>query len=69
MYTIFISYCLIAVEPEASSAPRNASTVLMASRYEKHLPCKITGDNIRGNQKLFNDLLKVLSAKVYSRSP
>ena len=36
-----ISYCLIAVEPEASSAPRNASTVLMASWYEKHLLAKL----------------------------
>ena len=39
----------LAVVEEASTS-RNAFMVLMASRFEKHLPSKHAGENIRGDQ-------------------
>ena len=47
---------------EEASTSRNAFMVLMASRLEKHLPSKHAGENIRGDQKLYNDLLELLAA-------
>ena len=57
-----ISYCLAAKEEVAAESTRNAFTVLMASRLEKHLPSKVMGENIRGNQRVYNDILDVLAA-------
>lgn len=58
VYPVFLHH----IVPLPVAVPtRNALSVLMASRFEKHLPRKLTGDNLHGDQKLYNDLVASLN--------
>jgi len=49
----------LAVKEETAPVSHNAFAVLMASRSEKHLPSKYTGENIRADRRVYNDIGKV----------
>ena len=56
-----VTYYFCSKEVQVAPA-KNAFAVLMQSQRERRLPAKVSSDKLRGDQRMFNDVVDMLGA-------